>query len=87
MLTFLLPIAFNFVVSNWRWLLIGGVVAGAGALWVYEKDKWIDMGKQEATQQIEQANTEEMNRAQGAQTTVDGCYAIGGDWDRDSGGV
>ncbi len=83
----LLPIGsvVSFVTKNWRLCLIVLAIVLLLIAALHERSVLIQRGKDEATQQIDQANQEEMQRANQAQNTVDGCYAANGDWDRSRG--
>lgn len=81
MLAFL-PLVIPFIVKNWKAVLIGVAVLIITMAALYERSVLIAEGEADAKAKIDQANQEEMRRANEAQDTVDGCYAIGGDWDR-----
>lgn len=74
-----------FVLSNWRVFLVGATAIFIGAWALHERSALIHQGATQAIEQVEKRNDAEMAKANSASTTVDGCYATGGTWDRTRG--
>ncbi len=82
----MIPVAiFEFVLKNWRVFLALTILAALAGALGYERIEGRHEGEAAVTQKIENANAEEMRRAQAAAKTVDDCVAAGGDWNRDRG--
>ena len=71
--------------TAWRLIAIGGFVLSIGGFLAWEHHKLVVEGATIEKQKIEDANAAERAKAKMGSDAVDGCFAAGGNWDRDAG--
>ena len=70
---------------EWRLIAVGGLVLSLGGFLAWEHHKLVVEGEKIEQQKIEDANAAERATAKAGSDAVDGCFALGGTWDRDAG--
>jgi hypothetical protein len=73
------------LLSNWKMVFYGGVIAAVIGFGVYEYHKIYAAGEAAAISNVERANEESEKKAEQGSSAVDACYAGGGTWDRVNG--
>ena len=71
--------------TAWRLIAVGALVVSVSGFIVYEHHKLVVEGETIEKQKIEDANAAKRAKAKLGSDAVEGCFAVGGTWDRDAG--
>lgn len=80
----LIPLAMKY----WKAAVLGAAILAVGALAIHERNRYLEIGRQEELKRIKDANDANERKADQSTRRLEDCMRRGGDWDRDaSGGV